>query len=101
MVFWPWVNLSKNAEPEVERAGLEALLRSDGAKAIRLLDISARMRGAPARAWYNLGIAYQRLGRDEDAVAAYEHAAAMPDATSEIQKAAEEMRFWTSKKPKR
>lgn len=91
-VLWPWINLSNYAEAEVEHAGLEALERGDNAGAKRLLEISAGMRGAPARAWFNLGIAYARLGMHEDAAAAFEHAARMPDATGEIRKAAQEMK---------
>jgi len=45
-----------------------------------------------ARAWFNLGIAYQRLERYQDALSAYEHAARMPDATGEMQTVADEMR---------
>ena len=100
-VFWPWINLSKNAQPEVEHAGVEALERADNSKAVKLLEISARMRKAPARAWYNLGVAYERLGRYEDAAAAFEHAAQMPDATSEYRQAAEALRYLAGKNRKR
>ena len=91
-VLWPWVNLSKHAEPEVERAGLQALDRDDVAHAVKLLETSAHMRGAPARAWYNLGIAYQRLRKYDQALAAFEHAAQMPDATGDYQQIADELR---------
>jgi membrane associated rhomboid family serine protease len=91
-VFWPRVNLSKSAQPEVEEAGLKALDRDDVPRAVKLLETSAHMRGAPARAWYNLGIAYQRLGNYERALAAFEHAAEMPGATSNYQKIVEETR---------
>jgi membrane associated rhomboid family serine protease len=91
-VFWPRINLSKYAQSEVERAGVEALDRSDNAKAARLLEIAARMRRAPAYSWYNLGIAYQRLGRFDDALAAFEHAAEMPGADNDFRKAAAELR---------
>jgi membrane associated rhomboid family serine protease len=91
-VFWPRVNLSPYAESEVERAGLEALERDHIPRAVKLLEISTRMRRAPARAWYNLGIAYQRARRYDDALAAYEHAAQMPDADSDMQKVALELK---------
>lgn len=91
-VFWPYVNFSKYAEPEVEQAGLSALERGDDARAVKLLEISVRMRNAPARAWYNLGVACQRTGRYEEADAAFEHAAQMPDADSDMQKAAQEIK---------
>ncbi len=50
------------------------------------------MRRAPAHAWYNLGIAYQRLGKYEPALAAYERAAAMEDATKNMQQAAQDLK---------
>jgi len=91
-VFWPWVNLTPYAEAVVEQAGLEALNRNDDSRGLRLLEMATRMRRAPARAWYNLGAVYQNLGRYDDAWAAYQHAAQMPDANSDMQQAAEEMK---------
>jgi tetratricopeptide (TPR) repeat protein len=93
-VLWPWVNLSEYAQPEVEQAGLKALDRADIPRAVKLLETSAHMRGAPARAWYNLGIAYQRLGNYDRALAAFEHAAEMPGATSNYQKTADETKIY-------
>ena len=81
-----------DAEPVVERAGLEALERGNFPRAVKLLETSAHMRGAPARAWYNLGIAYQRQGKYDVAVAALEHAAQMPDGTAEYQQVAAELK---------
>jgi membrane associated rhomboid family serine protease len=97
-VFWPWVNLTPYAEAVVEQAGLEALNRNDAARGVKLLEISARMRRAPARSWYNLGTAYQVLGRNDDALAAYEHAAQMPDADSDMQQAVQEMKDYLTQK---
>jgi cytochrome c-type biogenesis protein CcmH/NrfG len=102
-VFWPQVNLSGEfAESEVERVGLAAMDRGDNALCVKMLETATHMRRAPARAWYNLGVAYNRLHRLADAVAAYEHAAQMPDSTPDMQSAARDMRkykdWWT--KPK-
>jgi membrane associated rhomboid family serine protease len=91
-VFWPWVNLSNNAEPEVEHAALNALDRNDFPRAMKILQISTRMKNAPARAWYNLGVACQRAGRYADAAAAFEHAAEMPDADTQMQQAAQHLK---------
>jgi cytochrome c-type biogenesis protein CcmH/NrfG len=91
-VFWPRVNLTPYAELEVEQAGLDALNRHDVPRAIRWLETSTRMRQAPARAWYNLGIAYQRQHRFDDALAAYEQAVQLPDADSDMRKGAQEMK---------
>jgi membrane associated rhomboid family serine protease len=93
-VFWPQVNLSKYAEPQIEHAALAALDRGDVPRAVRLLEIASRKSNAPARAWYNLGVAYQHAGRDDDAVAAYQHAAQMPDADPQIQQAAQPLKSW-------
>jgi membrane associated rhomboid family serine protease len=101
-VFWPWVNLSADAEPEVEWAGWEALSQNHDTNAVKLLEIATRMRHAPARAWYNLGVAYGRLGRFDEALAAYEHAAQMPDADSKTQQAAQELKgylTWKKENP--
>jgi tetratricopeptide (TPR) repeat protein len=96
-VFWPWVNLSAYAETEVERAGLSVLERGDYKRAVRLLEISARMRHAPARAWYNLGIAYQYAKRYDDAASAYKHAADMPDSDDEMRKTAQDMKSYLTR----
>ena len=90
-VLWPRFNVSREAQMEVERAGVAALDRSDNIKAAKLLDLSAHMRSAPARTWFNLGIAYHRLGNYAAALDAYQHAAAMPDATKDMREAANEL----------
>jgi membrane associated rhomboid family serine protease len=90
-LLWPWINLTDSAESEIERAGVEALHLVDNTKAIKLLETATHTRHAPARAWYNLGIAYQRLYRYPDSLAAYEHAARLPDATPDMQEAAEDL----------
>ncbi|HLX97009.1 MAG TPA: rhomboid family intramembrane serine protease [Verrucomicrobiae bacterium] len=91
-VFWPWVNLTSYAQPVVEQAGLDALTRNNIPRGVKLLELSTRMRRAPARTWYNLGTAYQALGKYDDALAAYEHAAQMPDADNDMQQAAQQMK---------
>lgn len=95
-VFWPWVNLSASAEAEVEWAGYQALQQNNAAQAAKYLEIATQMRHASARPWFNLGIAYTRLGRYDDALAAYEHAAQMPDADSKMQQAARDMKSYTT-----
>ena len=90
-VFWPWVNLSDNAEAEVEQIALDKLKHDDTAGALKLLQTCVQMRHAPARAWFNLGVAYQDSGRFEEALAAFQHAARMPDADAEMQKAAHDL----------
>jgi cytochrome c-type biogenesis protein CcmH/NrfG len=91
-VWWPQVNQSGYAQTEIERAGVEALYEKNNTNAVRLLELSAHMKGAPARTWYNLGIAHQRLKENELALAAYEHAARLPDADDKIRKTARDMK---------
>ena len=85
-VYWPWINFSKYAESEVEQAAL-ADLDKNPAHAVEVLNIAVRMHNAPARAWYNLGVAYQHAGRYTEAIKALNHAAQMPDADPNMQKA--------------
>ena len=87
-VFWPRVNLSSDADAEIEHAALEALDRGDIQKGVKWLEIAAHKRNAPARVWYNLGVAYGRAGRSQDAAAAFNEAGRMPDADEQIQNAA-------------
>ena len=95
-VFWPQVNFSKNAEAEVEHAGYDALKHNDNRNAVKWLELASRMNHAPARAWYNLGIAYQRTRRNEEAIAAYNRAASLPDANPQLQQEAQEMATFLS-----
>jgi hypothetical protein len=95
-VFWSRVNLSPDAESEVEWAGYQALVQNHAADAVKLLEKATRMRRAPSRAWYNLGIAYGRLGRYDHALAAYEHAAQMPDADDKTQQAVKAVKEYLS-----
>jgi hypothetical protein len=51
------------------------------------------MKQAPARTWYNLGVAYQHAGRYADAVRAFEHAADMPDADDDMREVGKDLKF--------
>ena len=90
--FWPWVNCSKEAGSEIERAGLDAMDRGNKSKAVKLLEVAAGRKNAPARAWYNLGIAYQRNDDYPNALRAYEKASNLPDADPDIQKSARDLK---------
>jgi membrane associated rhomboid family serine protease len=90
-VYWPAVNFSADAKEHVEDAGLMALEKNDSAQGVKLLERAAHLRHAPARMWYNLGIAYRETGRYKDAIAAFNHAAGMPDADESMRDAANEM----------
>ncbi len=88
-VFWPQVNLSSNAVPEIEAAALTALHRGDVPHGVKLLQIAVHKRGAAAHTWYNLGVACTRAGDLDKAIAAFRHAAQMPDADAEKIQAAQ------------
>lgn len=94
-VFWPSANFSASAEAEVEQAAAGALNHNNTAHAVKLLEFAVRMKHAPARAWYNLGVAYSHAKRYDDAVMAYEHAAGMPDADSKMREIAQHLRDYS------
>jgi membrane associated rhomboid family serine protease len=83
-VYWPKANFSAFAKEEIEDAGLQALQNNEIPRAVKLLERAAHMRNAPARMWFNLGIAYRDAGRYPDAVVAFERAAKMPDADEDM-----------------
>ena len=91
-VFWPWINLSDRAGDEIEQAGITALAHDNAPRAIQLLTLSAHKRNAPARVWYNLGVAYERAGPLTNARIAFEHALDMPGADAQMRQAAESLR---------
>ena len=91
-VWWPWINLSKYAEGEIEQEGIDALERHDPRAGVHYLEIAAHRRDAPARAWYNLGVAYNSLEEYNKTLSAWEHAAQMPDAESDYARFARELR---------
>jgi membrane associated rhomboid family serine protease len=91
-VFWPRVNRTEFGAASVEYAGLQALDRNENAHAVKLLTMAAHMKAAPARTWFNLGIAHQRMEQYDEALAAYEHAAGMPGADDKMRTAAQRVR---------
>jgi len=76
----PYVNRSGHVGEELAYAGyveMEAGRNEDGAA---LYERALRVDGGRAEWWYNLAIAYERLGRERDATSAYEKASALaPD----------------------
>jgi membrane associated rhomboid family serine protease len=74
MLFRPLLNVSGARDAELEQLGYQALIANDNARACRYLRAAAAMRHADPSTWYNLAIAYQRLGRTVDAEKAHRHA---------------------------
>lgn len=95
-VLWPTVNLTEFAENEIERTGVIAIQKEDKQRAVELLEIAAHIRNAPARAWYNLGIAYLNIQKFSQATDAFQHAAALPDATEDMKRFAD---IWKASLP--
>jgi membrane associated rhomboid family serine protease len=82
----PFVNLSGRVGEELAYAGyleLEAGRDEDGAA---LYERAVRVDGRRADWWYNLGIAYQRLGRERPAVEAYRQASNLEPRSALYQK---------------
>lgn len=78
-VFRPRLNVPGERDAELERLGYQALIADDNALACRYLRTAAAMRHADPSTWYNLAIAYDRLGRKADAAEAYRHAGQASD----------------------
>jgi membrane associated rhomboid family serine protease len=100
-VLWPWINHSEYAALEIEHAGWEALSRNDNTNAMRWLELATRRSSGRSDAWYDLGIAYHRLGHYGEAAAAYDHAAQMEGATSDMKLTAEAMKIYLIKGDRR
>jgi len=83
-VFWPQVNPTRLGANETEYVGTLASDDGNYPKAIRLLEIAAHKRNAPAHAWFNLAVAYHKAGRATEANAAFARAADMPDADDQM-----------------
>jgi Flp pilus assembly protein TadD len=71
----PYVNRSGHAGQELAREGYLELESGHNERGVALLERAVRLNDSQADWWCNLGIAYQRLGRDDDAIRAYRRAA--------------------------
>jgi membrane associated rhomboid family serine protease len=83
-LFWPRVNLSKFADEEIAQAAATALKADDYTHGIKLLEIAAQRKNAPARVWFLLGGAYQQVGDFQKATAAFTHVIEMPGADEQM-----------------
>jgi membrane associated rhomboid family serine protease len=70
----PSINLSGKAGYEEEKWGYDALLANRNQEAARWLGDAVVYQPKVAGYWFNLGIAYQRLGKETAAQAAYQRA---------------------------
>ena len=91
-MLWPRVNLTEEAEAYVENLGITRMQHDDPKGALPYLETSVKMHHTRAGAWYNLGLVYQELGRNKEALAAFDRALAMPDADENIRKVIPELK---------
>lgn len=76
-VWRPYVNFSKSGSEDVEVVAESAMEKDDNERAADLLRLATRYRYAGARPWYNLGIAFGRLDRPDEAISAFRRAIAL------------------------
>lgn len=86
-VLRPAVNFSRFGNAEEFKLGYDALRAEQNDAAARYLRRAASYRRADASCWYDLGIAYERLGRRSDATNAYQHASTLEPTSAEYQQA--------------
>jgi membrane associated rhomboid family serine protease len=85
----PIINLSGKAGYEEGRWGYDALVAHRDQEAVRWLGDAVRLQPNNPVDWFNLGIAYHRLGNMTAAMAAYEHAHKLDPNKAEYSNAAE------------
>jgi tetratricopeptide (TPR) repeat protein len=82
----PYVNFTGAAGWELAQQGYEALQRDDDQRAVELLERAVRSRHDQGLWWHNLGIAYDRVHRPLDAVAAFRRAAELdPECADDLE----------------
>ncbi len=82
----PYVNLTDDVGHELAYMGYKALDGGDPKKAADLYERAVAVDANVSDWWINLGIAYERLGRTEDAIGAFTHAAALKPQDADMQR---------------
>jgi GlpG protein len=88
----PFVNFTEQAGHEYAYTGYKALENGRNEVAVKYFRL-AIVRSSKGSYWYDLGIAYQRLGRWDDAANAYEHAYQLTPDDAETKKVLEYARW--------
>ena len=70
----PWVNLAADGARGEFELGLEAMKAGRNDEGVRWLRDATKMNPRDATAWYDLGLAYSRLNRDDEAIASFARA---------------------------
>jgi GlpG protein len=82
----PFVNLSGHAGDELAHAGYLEMVAGRNESAAALYERALHVDGRQAPWWYNLGIAYQRLGREREATQAYRQASELEPSSARYRK---------------
>ncbi|HEY2584477.1 MAG TPA: rhomboid family intramembrane serine protease [Tepidisphaeraceae bacterium] len=86
-VLRPRVNLSRFGNLDEFRLGYDALVAKQNDVAARYLRLAASYRQADATCWFDLGIAYERLGQRSDATNAFQPALTLQPGSAKDQHA--------------
>jgi membrane associated rhomboid family serine protease len=87
----PIVNLSTKNGYEEGQWGYDALIAGHNSEAVKWLRDGVKFRPKEPTYWYNLGVAYQRIGNVPAATAAYRQAHQLDPNNSDYAKASEEI----------
>jgi GlpG protein len=85
--FWaatagrPLVNYSRDSDSDLLNLGYEALMHDQNEKAAHYLEIATSMRHPQHGSWFDLGIAYERLGKLKESETAFAKAAQVTETT--------------------
>jgi tetratricopeptide (TPR) repeat protein len=82
----PFVNLSGHAGQELAHAGYLEMEAGRNESGAALYERALHIDGRQAPWWYNLGIAYQRLGREHEATQAYRQASQLEPSSARYRK---------------
>jgi membrane associated rhomboid family serine protease len=86
----PWINMSKFRGYDEGKVGYDCLIANKNAEALRWLHDATLMQPKMAENWFNMGIAYDRLNRHSEAIAAYRRAHDLDPSNTKYQEAAED-----------
>ncbi len=93
----PYINRSPRLGPELAFQGCTALLSNDNHEAVRLFRQAVALNDRESAWWFNLGIAYARLGQQQDAFKAWQRALALDPENEEYRSALDQLRGPTEK----
>ena len=88
----PLVNFSDDAGAEYVNAGCDALRAKHPQEALRLLQTATRFRSEDGYGWYNMGVAYERLGDEPKALQCFQEAVRLAPGEDDFQKALQKLR---------